>query len=88
MARSALPNPDKLGRLLLRIVRKKKTCDLDELLGECTSHSWTQVFLKWTGLVAQANCVCPAKRPASISYRYLELPSSSAQSECGHQQRP
>ena len=46
MARSALPNPDKLGRLLLRIVRKKKTCDLDELLGECTSHSWTQVFLE------------------------------------------
>ena len=46
MARSALPNPDKLGRLLLRIVRKKKTCDLDGLLGECSSHRWTQVLLE------------------------------------------
>jgi hypothetical protein len=46
MARSALPNQDDLGRLLFRIVRKKKTCDLDEPLGECTSHSWTQVFLE------------------------------------------
>jgi hypothetical protein len=46
MARSAQPNENDLGRLLLRIVRKKKTCDLDELLGECTSHSWTQVFLE------------------------------------------
>jgi hypothetical protein len=46
MAGSALPNQNDLGRLLLRIVRKKKTCDLDELLGECPSHSWTQVFLE------------------------------------------
>ena len=46
MARSALQSEDNLGRLLLRIVRKKKSCDLDELLGECTSHSWTQVFLE------------------------------------------
>jgi hypothetical protein len=46
MVRSALPNRDDLGRILLRIVRKKKSCDLDELLGECTSHSWTQVFLE------------------------------------------
>jgi hypothetical protein len=46
MTHSSLPNQGNLGRLLLRIVRKKKTCDLDELLGECTSHSWTQVFLE------------------------------------------
>ena len=31
---------------VLRIVKRKKTCDLDELLQECASYTWTQVFLE------------------------------------------
>jgi hypothetical protein len=46
MAPSEQPIQRDLGKLLLRIVRKKKTCDLDELLVECKSHSFTQVFLE------------------------------------------
>jgi hypothetical protein len=35
-----------LRKRLLRIVKKRKICDLDELILECTSYSWTQVFLE------------------------------------------
>ena len=45
MARTVLPNQNDLSRQVLRIVRKKKMCDLDELQ-ECTSYSWSQVFLE------------------------------------------
>jgi hypothetical protein len=46
VARAALANQNDLRRDVLRIVRKRKTCDLDDLLQECTSHTWTQVFLE------------------------------------------
>ena len=46
MARLVRSNQKDLSREVLRLVRKKKRCDLDELLLECTSHSWTQVFLE------------------------------------------
>jgi hypothetical protein len=45
MPRRALPNQDDLRKRVLRIVRKQKMCDLDELILECTSYSWTDVFL-------------------------------------------
>ena len=35
-----------LSYQVLRIVRRKKTCDLDDLLQECNSYTWTQVFLE------------------------------------------
>jgi hypothetical protein len=41
-----LSRENNLRKQLLRIVKKRKTCDLDELILECTSYSWTQVFLE------------------------------------------
>ena len=45
MPRRTLPNQNDLRKQVLRIVRKQKACDLDELILECTSYSWTDVFL-------------------------------------------
>ena len=47
MARTVCSSDNDLRKRLLRIVRKRKVCDLDELILECTtSYSWTQVFLE------------------------------------------
>ena len=40
------PNQNDVRREVLRFVRKKKKCDLDELVQECPSHTWTEVFLE------------------------------------------
>ena len=39
-------NRTNLRKRVLGIVRKQKMCDLDELILECTSYSWTEVFLE------------------------------------------
>lgn len=46
MAPRMLSDENDLRKQILRIVRKNKTCDLDELILKCTSYNWTQVFLK------------------------------------------
>jgi hypothetical protein len=46
MARAVTPHQNDLHHKLLRIVRRKKECALDELLQECASYTWTQVFLE------------------------------------------
>ena len=46
MSRRVLPNQNDLRKRVLRILRKNKICDLDELIQECTSYSWTDVFLE------------------------------------------
>ena len=45
MARPS-PRQSGLSYEVLRIVRRKKTCNLDDLLQECNSYTWTQVFLE------------------------------------------
>ena len=35
-----------LTRPLLRLVRRKKQCGMEELLRGCTSYTWNQVFLE------------------------------------------
>jgi hypothetical protein len=40
------PNQTDLRKRVLGIVRKQKMCDLDELILECTSYNWTNVFLE------------------------------------------
>jgi hypothetical protein len=40
------PNQNDVRSEVLRFVRKKKKCDLDELVQECPSHTWTEVFLE------------------------------------------
>jgi hypothetical protein len=44
----ARPSPRQTGLSyeVLSIVRRKKTCNLDDLLQECASYTWTQVFLE------------------------------------------
>jgi hypothetical protein len=46
MTRAFLLGQNELSRRVLRIVRKKKKCDLDELIQDCASYTWTQVFLE------------------------------------------
>jgi hypothetical protein len=46
MPRKLLPIQSDLRKQVLRIVRKQKACDLDELILKCTSYSWTDVFLE------------------------------------------
>jgi hypothetical protein len=46
MPRRMLPKRTDLRKRVLAIVRKQKMCDLDELILECTSYSWTDVFLQ------------------------------------------
>ena len=46
MAHRVLPNQTDLRKRVLRLVRKHKVCDLDELILECTSYNWTEVFLE------------------------------------------
>ena len=46
MARAFPPDQNELSSRVLRIVRWKRQCDLDELLKECASYTWTQVFLE------------------------------------------
>jgi hypothetical protein len=46
MAHRVLSDQDDLCKRVLRLVRKKKRCDLDELVQECTSHTWMQVYLE------------------------------------------
>jgi hypothetical protein len=35
-----------LSQRVLAIVRRRKKCNLDDLIDECSSHTWTQVFLE------------------------------------------
>jgi hypothetical protein len=46
MARSFAPGHDDLSQRVLAIVRRKRKCDLDDLIQECTCHTWTEVFLE------------------------------------------
>ena len=46
MAPTVRSGANDLRKRLLRIVRKRTVCDLDELILECASYSWTQVFLE------------------------------------------
>lgn len=46
MAGRAVSDENDLRKRIFRIVRKNKACDLDDLILECTSYSWTAVFLE------------------------------------------
>ena len=46
MAPRKLSDEKDLRKRIFRIVRKNKMCDLDELVLECTSYRWTDVFLE------------------------------------------
>jgi hypothetical protein len=46
MARANHTGQQNLSRQVLAIVRRKRKCNLDDLIKECSSHTWTQVFLE------------------------------------------
>lgn len=35
-----------LTRTLLKVVRRKKECDIDELVQGCAAYTWNQVFIE------------------------------------------
>src|SRR5918994_1891050 len=66
MSRRVRPNQTDLRKRVLGIVRKQKMCDLDELILECTSYNWTNVFLEVDRLNEVVNCVYFTGRRVSI----------------------
>jgi len=59
---------------VLHIVRRKRTCDLDELIGECPSYTWTQVFLEVDRLSRSGDLRLLCKRAGEYS---LTLPRAA-----------
>jgi hypothetical protein len=73
MARRLLSDENNLRKRIFRIVRKNKMCDLDELILECTSFSWTDVFLEVDQLSRSGELRLLSKKLASIPLRFLRL---------------
>jgi hypothetical protein len=46
MARAFAAGRNDLTQRVLRIVRRKRTCDLEDLIEQCTSYTWTEVFME------------------------------------------
>ena len=67
MAPTARTGENDLRKRLLRIVRKRKVCDLDELILECTSYSWTQVFLEVDHLSRSGELCLLCKKPGEYA---------------------
>jgi hypothetical protein len=75
MARRVLSDENNLRKRIFRIVRKNKMCDLDELILECTSFSWTDVFLEIDQLSRSGELRCCLNKVASIPLRFLGVHS-------------
>jgi hypothetical protein len=46
MARAFADGRNDLSQRVLRIIRRKRTCDLEDLIQQCTSYTWTEVFME------------------------------------------
>jgi hypothetical protein len=73
MARRMFSDENNLRKRILRIVRKNKISDLDELIVQCTSFSWTDVFLEVDQLSRSGELGCCPKNLASIPLHFLGL---------------
>ena len=62
-----------LRKRLLRMVRKRKICDLDELILECTPYSWTQVFLEVDDLSRSGELCLLCKKAGEYAVPFLGL---------------
>lgn len=71
MARAFPADQNELSSRVLRIVRRKRGCDLDELLEECPSYTWTQVFLEVDRLSRTGELCLRCKKAGEYS---LKLP--------------
>lgn len=81
MSRKAASD-ENLRKRIFRIVRKNEMCDLDELILECASYTWTAVFLEVDQLSRAGQLRLLSNRPgeyiitlprAAITHRCLEL---------------
>ena len=46
MPRTIRPDRNKVCQRILVVLRRKKQCDLDDLIQDCPSYSWTEVLLE------------------------------------------
>jgi hypothetical protein len=46
MARAVHPNRNEVSQRILVVLGRKKKCDLDDLIQDCPSYSWAEVFLE------------------------------------------
>ena len=67
MARRLLSDENKLRKRIFRIVRKNKMCDLDELILEYTSFSWTDVFVEVDQLSRSGELRLLSKKPGEYT---------------------
>jgi hypothetical protein len=67
MGRRLLSDENNLRKRIFRIVRKNKKCDLDELILECTSFSWTDVFLEVDQLSRSGELRLLSKKPGEYT---------------------
>jgi hypothetical protein len=77
MARAYPTGHDDLSQRVLAIVRRKKTCNLDDLIQECTSHTWTQVFLEVDHLSRSGQLCVFCKKAGEYTLTLPHAPSSS-----------
>lgn len=45
-ARTPIPGPSEVRRHIFDALRRKRECDLEELVRGCSSFTWNQVFLE------------------------------------------
>ena len=46
MARPIRSERNELSQRVFLVLRRKQECALEDLIRECTSHTWTEVFLE------------------------------------------
>ena len=58
-----------LTHRVLRVVRRKKECDMEELLHACDSYTWNQVFLEVDRLSRNGELCLLHKRDGDYAVR-------------------
>ena len=77
MARAYPPEDTELSQRVLAIVRRRKKCNLDDLIQECTSHTWTQVFLEVDQLSRSGQLCVFCKKAGDYTLTLPHAPSST-----------
>jgi len=63
MARAIRPDRNNVCQRILVVLRRKKQCDLDDLIQLCPSYSWTEVFLE-VDRMSRSGELCLLRRKA------------------------
>ena len=81
MARIYPSGHNDLSQRVLAIVRRRKTCNLDDLIEECTSHTWTQVFLEVDQISRNGKLCVFCKKAGEYTLTLPHAASSSSHSK-------